>query len=186
MRATVWSCLLVFSIAGSAQTPDRPDFSGRWILVKAEGVDSRTAREMTVRQGSPVSTTAGGTQMTPFIRTFSVERRFDTGATETDHYQIGISGGVVPGLPERGVTRPAAENELTWTHISAAWKGGALVIWTARYSGPTRESGPFTEHEEDWRLDSAGNLVIAVTDRISSSETRTGSLVYRRQDGAGR
>jgi hypothetical protein len=55
-----------------------------------------------------------------------------------------------------------------------------LVIETGVYSGPTRESGPYAEHEELWSLDSEGVLHITVTDRGSGTEPKTTNLTYRR------
>ena len=55
------------------------------------------------------------------------------------------------------------------------------MIETGNYSGPTRESGPYTEHAEVWWLDAEGRLVIKVTDRSSGAESTTRTLTYQRR-----
>jgi hypothetical protein len=65
--------------------------------------------------------------------------------------------------------------------VSVRWEGNQLRIETGLYSGPMRDSGPYTEHTEAWRLDDQGRLVITVVDQRSDSEVATRTLTYRRQ-----
>ena len=60
------------------------------------------------------------------------------------------------------------------------WDGDRLMIETGQYSGPTRESGPYLEHEEVWALDTDGRLIMSVADRDPTTGPRTTQLAYRK------
>src|SRR5712691_52367 len=100
--------------------------------------------------------------MPPFFKELSVERQFVTGV-RTETYQIGVEGGRVGVLPANRGT--AADVNVSRTSFSVRWEDSRLVIDTGSYSGATRESGPYTEHTEVWRLDAAGLLILSITDR---------------------
>jgi hypothetical protein len=68
----------------------------------------------------------------------------------------------------------------THTRFSVRWDGDTLVIETGSYTGPTRDSGPYSEHEEIWSLDAQRRLAMTVTDRGSGTESKTVRLTYRR------
>lgn len=177
MRKTPWSFVLPLLIAAAVAGQDKPDFSGRWVLENPADSASDIARSLTVRQ-SIVRTTARGTPMEPFLKDLTVEREFSTGA-RSESYQIGVVGGVVGGVDRTGRAGPDGQNRET--RFSVRWDGNRLVIETGTYSGPTRESGPYTEHTEVWSLDAESRLVMTVTDRRSGAESSTRTLTYRRR-----
>jgi hypothetical protein len=160
MRMGLWLCVTLFSLAGTIAAEGKPDFSGRWVLVNAAESASAAAHELVVRESFEAPVTV-----------MTVERRSEIGV-HSDTYRIGLSGGMVGGL--------AADGRGTATRFSVTWDGDKLVIETGSYSGPTRESGPYSEHNEVWSLDSQGRLVITVTDRGTATELRTSQLTYRK------
>ena len=106
--------------------------------------------------------------MPPTFLLLSVERQFRSGVRSAT-YHISTVGGVV-------------ESDGTESLVSVRWRGDRLHIETSVYdSGPARDSGPHTEHNEEWGFDQDGRLRIIVTDRRSDSEVSTHTLVYRRQ-----
>ena len=139
---------------------------------------SNIARALTVRQ-SMGGTTARGTPAEPFSRDLTVEREFSTGA-RTESYQIGVVGGVVGGVDRTG-RGAGPDGQTPQTRFAVRWDRNRLVIETGTYSGPTRESGPYTEHTEAWSLDAQSRLVMTVTDRRSGAESATRTLTYRRR-----
>jgi hypothetical protein len=160
MRMGLWLCVPLFLVAGTIAAEGKPDFSGRWVLVNAAESASAAARGLVVRESFEAPVTV-----------MTVERRLENGV-RSDTYRIGLSGGLVGGT--------AADGRGTATRFSVTWDGDKLVIETGSYSGPTRESGPYSEHNEVWSLDSQGRLVITVTDRGTATELRTNQLTYRR------
>ena len=111
--------------------------------------------------------------MPPFFLELTVERHFESG-TKTQAYLIGTEGGTVGGIAGgRGISASS--------RFSVRWDGERLRIETGSYSGPTRDSGPFTEHDEVWTLDEQGRLLISMVDRRSGAEPATRTLTYRRQ-----
>jgi hypothetical protein len=61
------------------------------------------------------------------------------------------------------------------------WEGNALTIERASHTGPTRETGVWTERREVWSLEAANRLRVAVTSRSSVDDSKTVTLVYRRR-----
>lgn len=175
---TAWCLVLLLLIAASVRAQDKPDFSGHWVLENPQEFTSDIARALTVRQ-SIEGSTARGTPMEPFFSDLTVEREFSTGA-RSESYQIGVVGGVVGGVDRAG---PGAgpDGHSPQTRFAVRWDGNRLVIETGTYSGPTRESGPYTEHTEAWSLDAQSRLVITLTDRRSGGESATRTLTYRRR-----
>jgi hypothetical protein len=145
MRKIAWSSVLLLLIAATVAGQDKPDFSGRWVLENPADSASDIARSLTVRQ-SIVRTTARGAPMEPFFRDLMVEREFSTRA-RSESYQIGVVGGVVYGVDRTG-RGAGPEGQNRETRFAVRWDENRLVIETGTYSGPTRESGPNTEHTE--------------------------------------
>jgi hypothetical protein len=158
MRMTVLLCVMLASlITGAVAAQDRPNFSGQWILVNPQDSASNTPQEITIKQEAPL---------------LSVERRFE-GLVRSETYRIGIEGGVVGGVGRNDHT--------SRTRFSVTWDGDRLVIETGSYSGPTLDSGPYTEHEEMWSLQAQDRLFMTVTERSSGVEPTTTKLIYSRR-----
>jgi hypothetical protein len=116
--------------------------------------------------------------MPPAFPELTVERHFESGV-RAETYHIGTVGGTEAGIVENG--QPDQDVNRARSRVSVRWEGNQLSIETGRYSGPTRDSGPYTEHAEAWRLDDQGKLVMTVVDRRSDSDVATRTLTYRRQ-----
>ena len=162
MRMTFWSCVLALVVGGAAAAQDKPDFSGQWVLVGPNESVLNIAQELAVRQSIEV----------PFT-ILTVEQRFKS-EMRSQSYKIGIIGGTV------SVDRSGSGSG-SRTHFSVTWDGDRLVIETGSHSGPTPESGRYTEHKEVWSLDVRDRLVMAVTDRGSGAEPTTTTLTYQRR-----
>lgn len=163
MCARLWLLLLLLPlVASQLGAQDKPDFSGMWILEDAEPRVQDVSRTLTVTQ-LVARTNAFGAPMTPFFRDLTIERQFDSGV-RSDTYQIGVVGGVVGGVPEGQTDRDNPQAQSRW---SVRWVNDRLYIETGRYSGPTREYGPYTEHTEVWWLDPQSRLQVIVSDRQS-------------------
>jgi hypothetical protein len=175
---TLWWCLLVALIVRSPLVPDKPDFSGQWILVNPSDASSGSAQELIVRQSARRESVLGTRIDPPFI-TLAVERHFESGM-RSETYPIGIIGGTVGGLDKTG-RGSGPSGRVARTSYSTKWDGDKLVIENSSYSGPTPESGPYTEHVEVWSLDAEGRLLMAVTDRSSIAGRKTTMLTYRRR-----
>jgi len=165
--------ILLMAIPTAVAAQDKPDFSGRWVLVSSSTPDPSAAQTLSVRQTVTRTNVRGG-PMQPFFSTLIVERQFaDRAATAT--YQIGVQGGMVGGIVGGG----GAESR-TETRHSVRWEGNRLVIETGSYSGPTRSDGPYSEHTEEWQLDAAGRLVLSVTERGSGAQEVSNTLTYQK------
>ena len=172
MRLTLFSIAVVL-LAGGAQSPKEPDFSGEWVLVKATGSASSPAPALSVRQ-TITSTTRRGGPMKASFSDLKVERHFDSGAV-TVSYKIGLIAGTVSGTAPQATSQP---NERMV--VAVTWQGEDLMIRTGKYSGPPEQPGPYTEHEEIWSLDADGALSIRTTDAASGRAVATATLVYQR------
>ena len=150
-----------------------PDFSGRWVLEDSSLAKADVARSLLVRQ-SLVSTNVRGEPMTPFFKELLVERAFE-GGTRSETYQLGLAGGVVPGIRRDG--------SATGSHLrnAARLEERQLVIETGSFTGPTPETGEWTERLEVWALDSVGRLRVVITTRSSAAPSTAVALVYKRQ-----
>jgi hypothetical protein len=176
LRHQGWLSILSMVVAATVAAQDNPDFSGRWMLETSAGAGPDVALFLTVRQ-PVVRTNVYGAPMPPFFKELSVERQFgDDLRVET--YQIGLGGGVVGVVAANRGTASAVN--VPQTRFSVRWEGNRLVIDTGRYSGPTREAGPYTEHTEVWQLDSGGMLILFITDRGSGTASTTKTLTYRK------
>jgi hypothetical protein len=177
MRTVSWCLILtVLGVVALARQP-QPDFSGTWVLQEPRQPPVEIPRMMAVRQPL-VRTTVLGEPMAPAFLELTVERHFD-GGVRAEAYRIGTEGGTVP-IAGDGSDPPVHH---AWTRESVRWEGDRLRIESGRYSGPNRDSGPYTEHLEVWWLDDQSRLRITVVDRWSGSEVQTRALMYRRQIG---
>jgi hypothetical protein len=176
MRQGGWMLILASFVAATVVAQDNPDFSGRWMLENSSGASPDVALFLTVRQPI-VRTNVYGAPMPPFFKELSVERQFgDDLRIET--YQIGVEGGVVGAVAANRET--ASDVIVPQTRFSVRWEGNRLVIDTGRYSGGTREAGPYTEHTEVWELDPGGMLILSITDRGSGIASTMKTLTYRK------
>jgi hypothetical protein len=180
MRTTLAACVLLLLIAATpaAQTPIKPDFSGQWGLVNPSDSGPNIPQTLMVRQ-SIETKSVRGTPIERFFRFLTVNREFKTGV-RSESYEIGMGGRIVGGLDKSGAGL-GPNGQSPETQVAVKWEGNRLVIETGVYSGPTRKSGPYAEHEELWSLDSEGMLHITVTDRGSGTEPKTTNLSYRRR-----
>jgi hypothetical protein len=169
LRVRIWLSLLISLTAGITAAQDKPDFTGQWALLTPRDAED-AARGLSVRQWLEHMTSVRGVPIDiPYV---AIERQFQDGV-RSESYEIGVAG--IAGGLAAGASVPS------WsTRYAVRWDGDRLVIETGRYSGPTRESGPYSEHDEVWSLDASGRLVMAVNDRSSGSAPRTTELTYRR------
>ncbi len=162
-------------LAARLAAEKKPDFSGRWVLVEASGTP-RVAREMTVRQW--IQNPTGIWPGDPVARILLVSRRLGDDVLTT-RYEMdgGIEGGVAGGIAGNGVQDPRHSR----FRRSRSWDGDTFVIEDYAGSG-TSEDWSFTEHRETWSFDAKGRLVITTTDRASTAEPTTLTLVYRKRE----
>jgi hypothetical protein len=171
MRHPTLACIVsaAIAIAVSAAAQDQPDVSGRWVLVSSAVADPNAARSLNIRQPVRV-TNALGAPMAPYFLELIVEREFADRVT-TETHKIGVGGGMVGGI---------AGGASFQSRFSVGWEGPRLVFERSSYSGATRDAGPFWEHIEVWELDSAGMLVVTLTDRASDAAPKSNTVTYRR------
>jgi hypothetical protein len=170
---TMCSVALVALASTSPTAQDKPDFSGLWVLETAAPPVPDIPRALSIRQ-SLVRTNVRGEPVKPFFKDITVDREFESG-TRTETFLISVVGGVVPGLREDGSpTGPQV-------HTAVKWEGNALAIERGSHTGPTPETGVWTERREVWSLEAAGRLRVSVTSRSSVDDSRTVTLVYRRR-----
>jgi hypothetical protein len=151
---------------------DTTDFSGHWALESASPSAADIPRVLSVTM-SVVRTNVRGEPMNPFFKDITVAGELANG-TSSQTYQIGVVGGTVGG-------RGSGRSDFPSSHRRVAWEKQTLVIETARYTGPTPESGQWHERREVWSYDPDGRLRLAITSRSSGSASSTITLVYRRQ-----
>jgi hypothetical protein len=167
-----WFLVAAILVVAQLSAQDTPDFSGHWILESAAQPATDIPRALTVSM-SIVRTNVRGEPMKPFFKDITVGREFANG-TSSETYQIGVEGGTVSGRADQRADSPRS-------HHRVIWEEQTLVIETGRYTGPTPESGQWTERREAWSLDPEGRLRLAITSRSSGSASITVTLVYRRQ-----
>jgi hypothetical protein len=162
---TLFVALGLLAAVSAAQ--EKPDFSGRWVLVSSRKSDDSVARDMLVRHTPDHPDAPGGV--------LHVERGFGkSGGIESETLLIGVYSGTVNGI-SRGSTQAYP---LTSSRVSITWSGSRLVIEKSSYSGP----GTAAQHVEEWSLTGKNILLITMTDRIGGSmQPKTRTVVYRRQ-----
>jgi hypothetical protein len=172
MRNVLSSCVLILLTVAATSAQDRPDFSGTWILVSPNPAPSNAPQTLVV-EASFSRQSARGTPISPPLVTLAVSPRFGN-AIRSDIYTVGTIGGVVSGLPEKGLPDNGPR---TSSRYSTRWDGDKLVVDLANYADGKLTS----EHGEVWSLDGQGTLSITVTDHIVGDPSTTVTLVYRRQ-----
>ena len=166
-RRLLLSGSLVFVCSMGLQAQQGTDFSGSWVLEKGTGSSADIPVRLTVEQ--PITTTTRlGTPMPAAYLTITIRRHF-ANSIRDDTYNIGVSGGVVGGLP--GVPSGSRRSE-----FSTRWKGNSLWIEQRNF-----ESGEVArEWTELWQLDDAGRLIVTLELRErGKAETRT--LAFRKE-----
>src|SRR5688572_5908151 len=171
MRIPLSVVVLTLSVGVLLHAQAGVDFSGRWILESPATADSPT--ELSVRQ-SLTTTTVRGEPMQPWFSHIAIEREVG-GRRGVEEHRIGILGGVVGGLPDTSATPPYRE------HYSVTWDANELVFERGSHTGPSPETGVWTERRERWSLDADGGLHVTITTRSSSEARRAVTAVYRRQ-----
>lgn len=174
MRMRIWLGLCVSLIAGAVSAQQKPDFTGEWVLVTSSNGATDAAPALSVRHWFEHATSPRGVPVD--IPHLAIERRFGTDV-KSEHYQIGLSGGVVGGVA--GGVVPGSVSGWSTQH-SVKWDGNTLVISTGSYSGPAREAGPYSERDEAWSFAAPDILVITVTERSAGAGPRTVQFRYRR------
>jgi hypothetical protein len=172
MGKALWVVVLTVLVGLSLPAQDGPDFTGRWVLESPSQPAPDTPRTLTVRR-SLVSTNVRGEPMRPFFKDITIEREFES-STRSETHQIGVVGGVVPGLGSDGT--PSGPRY----HHAVRWDANALVFESGSYTGQSPATGVWTERGESWSLDSDGRLHVVITTRSSFEAAKTVALVYRR------
>jgi hypothetical protein len=157
--------------SGTPAARAKPDFTGQWVLVTPPEAAGDAAPELSVRQWFEHTTSVRGDPID--LPRVTIERQFQ-GGVRSETYRIGVIEGTVGGVAA-GVSVPSWQ-----TRFAVKWDGDRLVIETGRYFGSPREKGPYSEHGEVWDLDPQGRLVMTITDRDSTTESRTIELTYRK------
>ena len=165
--------LLLLLAAAATVLQEKPDFSGRWVLVSGASAGDTVARVMVVRQ-SLVRANVHGEPMTPFFKDIAIDREFAAG-TRSETLPIGVVGGFVAGIA-RGATPSGPRG-----HHAVKWDGSALVFERGTYTGDTRQTGTWAERREVWSLEPDGRLRVTITTRSSADESGTVlTLTYQR------
>jgi general stress protein 26 len=154
---------------------DKPDFSGRWILVSADPPAPDVPRAMTVTQ-QLVATNVRGEAMTPFFKDITIERETAAG-TRSETSTLGVIGGTVAGIV--GSIPGASKNTQRSKH-SVTWDGTTLVFDHRSETGENYQPGVWSERRETWSLAADGRLEVAIASKSSSDPARSIALVYRR------
>jgi hypothetical protein len=165
--------LLIVAVAASAPAQEKPDYSGRWVLVAASAPGPAAASSLVVRQVMKRTNVRGYPLPMPFLE-LAVERTLGDRVTR-DAYLIGAdraSGGISGGMVGGGGSRTRFSTR--WE-----WEENRFVITTATSSSSAGDAEASSEHREVWELDSSGQLIIAVTDR-DGSESKSNKFTYRR------
>ena len=164
---------MALALAASAVAQDKPDFSGRWVLVPPPQPGPDLPRALSVTQ-TVTSTTVTGAPMEPHFSQIHIAREFDSG-TRSEGHRIGLIGGTVGGL--------SADGRLpgTTTRYSVTWSDRTLVFESSSHTGEAPGTGQWTDRVETWSLDAEGQLRITVTSR-SPDGTKSTTLVYRRSE----
>jgi hypothetical protein len=170
---TPWAIVLSLVVGATLAAQDKPDFSGRWVLESPSPDAPDIPRVLSVRQ-SLVRTTVRGDPMTPFFKDIAIDREFESG-TRSETHEIGVVGGIVPGVRADGTSNGGPRG-----HHAVTWEGDALVFESGSFTGETSGAGAWTERREVWSLDPKGHLRMVITTRSSSGGAKVVTLVYRR------
>ena len=162
---------LAIASAFSVAAQERPDFSGRWVLI-SDQADGDIPPALFVQQ-TIVRTTLRGEPMTPYVSDISIGRQFETGVRSETHH-IGIIGGEVPAPEADGLPNGPKR------HHNVGWDGSMLVFTSGSHTGPRPMTGAWSERRESWSLDTDGRLRVTIATNGSSAASKTITLLYRR------
>ena len=154
--------LLAVVLAQSPGTQNKPDFSGRWILLSAEN-DKRGGPSLVPKVAAELTIVHSAA----FVR-IEYPARQDTTYPRSGSHWFQVSG-VVGAAGER------SSNE-------AGWFGRQLVI-TESITGRADATGGRTSYEygEIWTLERDDELVIEFSVRQPAKPSESGRLTYRRR-----
>jgi hypothetical protein len=167
--------LLLAQAAAVMGVPDKPDFSGRWVLVASQpGEGADAARALTVSQ-SVRRTDFRGEAMSPYYDEIAIQRESTGGVTYESHLLCMVSG-TVRGVNSNGTSRGGPS-----THEAVTWRDSSLVFERGAYTGMTPGTGEWTERRETWTLEPSGELKITIATSGSAEPPRTVTATYVRQ-----
>lgn len=159
------ACLTASVLAVTLVAQRGTDFSGSWVLDETHVRPAPDTPQRLVVEQPLRTTNVRGEPMPPAYFTLNVTRH-TAAVVREDHYDIGITGGVVSGPVSNGSSRYGVE-----------WRGESLSMW--RYT--TAPSGTnIRQRTETWRIDDRGRLVISIETREKDETAVTQTLTYRR------
>jgi hypothetical protein len=167
-----WPIALIVLATVTLGAQERPDFSGRWVLIPPVPSGKDIPSVLSVRQ-SPERTTGGAASTESPFKDITIDRQFESGTTSETH-SLGVMGGVVPGLRAGGT--PAGPRG----HHRVQWEGSSLVFERGDYTGEAGEGGAWTERREVWSFQPDGRLRVVITTRGSVDRPTEVALMYRR------
>ena len=167
------SCLIASVCAVTVAAQRGTDFSGTWVLDETQVLPAPDIpRRLVVEQPLTTTTNVIGAPMPPAYRTLSVKRYLGD-VVQQDQYRIGLIGGTVAGLPDRGVPPGPGGG----SRYEVTWRGDFLWIYQESYAA----SGVnIRRRGETWRIDELGRLVISIETREKDEAATTQTLTYRR------
>ena len=164
---------LVLLAASAQATPDRTDFSGRWVPDTAPAANEDATLRLVVDQ--PLThTTEDGRAMKPGFRRISIRRETSAGTREETHLP-GVIGGTAGGVTKDGVR--VGDSSRTAT----VWRGDALVFEHVSHGPDGPGTGRWTERRETWSLDPEGRLRIEMSTEDWESPRRVEVRLYHRE-----
>jgi hypothetical protein len=172
MTSAARSLILVVFAAATLAAQEGTDFSGRWVLDSASQPGPDVPRALSVRQ-ELVRTNVRGEPMTPFFKSITIDREYNSGVRSETH-PIGTIFGVVPGIPKDG-SPPGPRGR-----HGAKWDQHDLVFESGSYTGETPGTGVWSERREVWSLQPDGRLSVGITTSGSAEKSTTVTLLYRR------
>ncbi len=169
---TLALCLTASVFAVSVGAQRGTDFSGSWVLDETQVRAAPDIPQRLVVEQPLTTTNVRGEPMPPAYLTLEVKRYLGD-VVQHDLYRIGLIGGTVAGLPDRGgPAGPACGG----SRYEVTWRFDFLWIYRETCSAP----GAIMRRGETWRIDDLGRLVITIETREKDEAAVTQTLVYRR------
>ena len=166
------SCLIFLVCAVTVAAQRGTDFSGSWVLDETQVRPAPDIPQRLVVEQPLTTTNLRGEPMPPAYLTLEV-KRYVGDVVQHDLYRIGLIGGTVAGLPDRGgPPGPACGG----SRYEVTWRFDFLWIYRETCSAP----GAITRRGETWRIDDRGRLVISIETREQDEAATTQTLAYRR------
>ena len=167
------SCLTVSVLAVTLVAQRGTDFSGNWVLDETQVRPAPDIpQRLVVDQPLTTTTNPRGEPLPPAYRTLYVKRYLGD-VVQEGTYRIGLTGGTVAGLPDRGGPPGAA---CGGSRYEVTWRFDFLWIYRETCS----DSGAIMRRGETWRIDDLGRLVISIETRDHDEAAATQTLTYRR------